>query len=95
MSALGQKRSFRPDRPRVRFAPIADIRQRPLTGNAAGASGWSSAIFCRCASSRSCLAILFRRFRLDAHPPVLRRQGEWRDGGAIKANSTADCSRYN
>jgi len=29
MSALGQKRSFRPDRPRVRFAPKADIRQIP------------------------------------------------------------------
>jgi len=87
--------AIRPDQRNVRFAPKADICQRPLTDNAAGASGWSSAIFCRCTSSRSCLAILFRRFPLDALPPVLGRQGEWRDGGAIKANSTADCSRYN
>jgi len=28
MSALGQKRSFAPDKPDVRFAPIADVTMR-------------------------------------------------------------------
>jgi len=32
MAALGQKRSFVPDQPNVRFAPKADVRQHSLTG---------------------------------------------------------------
>ena len=55
MSALGQKRSFDPDQPNVRLAPIADVslNQREIwlrnaialaEMSVAGASGWFTEI---------------------------------------------------